>query len=323
MGSILGCRSAAIGMAAGLSSGRSPFLNISSPFPSRQHRGETEESPEAAKAQRVITARLEFAEKIGNSDHALLASIYAEWTSQQSQGGKRKALCDTLGLSFPAMKEMEQLGSLLDAALRSIGFGASPEADRNANSPRIIQTCAVAAMSPGQLIKLVKPKTIYNETAQGAKEKDNLSKDLKLFIRQSQDPTDGSSVSEKEERVFIHPSSSNFSTGTYGCPWLVYFQLLRTSKPYLRDVTECSPYALLLFGGPLRVQASKDLILIDDWVTLSANARIGSLVGALRRQVDQLLALKTTDASADISNSDTMKLIISILKTDGIGGAKK
>ena len=297
-------------------------MNIVPPRPTRQQQGESEESPEAAKAQRVLKARHEFAEKIGNSDHALLASIYGEWTSEQSHGGKRKALCDTLGLSFPAMKEMEQLGNLLDVALRSIGFVASPEADRNASSPRIIHACAVAAMSPGQLVKIIRPKTTYSETAQGAKEKDNLSKDLKLFIRQSQEPADGSSQKEKEERVFIHPSSSNFTTGAYGCPWLVYFQLLRTSKPYLRDVTECSPYALLLFGGPLTVQASKDLILIDDWVTLSANARIGSLVGALRRQVDQLLALKTTDASADISNSDTMKLITSILKTDGIGGAQ-
>ncbi|GKY91476.1 hypothetical protein MPSEU_000119900 [Mayamaea pseudoterrestris] len=319
MGSILGCRTAALGMAAGLSLTRSPFLNLDFPRKPRNQQQDEEESPEATKTRRILKSRLEMAEKMGNSDHALLAAIYIDWMSSRSDGGgRRKHLCESIGLNLPAMKEIEQLGKLLDSALTSIGFRASAEADRNLNSPRIIQACAVSAMSPAQLVKVVRPKTTYDETAQGAKEKDNRSRDLKFFIRLL---SDGTTEGTREEQVYVHPASSNFSTGTYSCPWLVYFQLLRTSKAFLRDVTECSPYALLLLGGPLTVQASKDLILIDNWAALSANARIGSLVGGLRKQIDALLAAKTADASMDISNTDAMKLITSILKTDGIGGS--
>lgn len=317
MGSVLGCRSAAIGMAAALSMGRSPFLNLDEPRHASNQQDE-EETEEVIKNRRRARARRELADRMGNSDHGLLASIYSEWSG--ATGSQRKNICESLGLSFPAMNEMGQLGRLLDSALSSIGFRASTEADRNANSPRIIHACAVAAMSPGQLVKIVRPKATYDETAQGSKEKNNQSKDLKLFVRALENGPDRSS--NKEERVFIHPSSSNFTTGNYSFPWLVYFQLMRTSKPFLRDVTECSPYALLLFGGPLSVQASKELIYVDNWAVLSANARIGSLVGGLRRQVDQLMALKTADVSVDISSTDTMRLITTIIKTDGLGGSK-
>jgi hypothetical protein len=59
----------------------------------------------------------------------------------------------------------------------------------------------------------------------------------------------------------------------------------------------------------MEVKASKGLIMIDDWIRLSANARIGSLIGALRRRVDDLLELKVTDPSVDIVGSTEMKLI--------------
>lgn len=80
-----------------------------------------------------------------------------------------------------------------------------------------------------------------------------------------------------EERVFVHPSSANFSVGQYSCPWMVYYQLVRTSKPFMRDVTECSKYDLLLFGGSIEVLAADGLIVVDNYVRMSANARIGEL----------------------------------------------
>ena len=45
-------------------------------------------------------------------------------------------------------------------------------------------------------------------------------------------------------------------------------QLVRTSKPFMRDVTECSNYDMLLFGGKIEVIAAYD------YVRMSANARI-------------------------------------------------
>jgi ATP-dependent RNA helicase DHX57 len=304
-------------MAAGLSMTRSPMLRVDEPRTYKGKQGD-EDDLEIAKCQQILKARRELSEKAGNSDHALLAVIYSEWESNRGNSSRTR-YCNSLGLSFPAMKELEQLYNLLNAALTNVGFPDSQEANSNTGSRRIMHACAVSAMSPSQLVKVVRPKTTYDETAQGAREKDNRSKDLKLFIRLTPAEAQTNAATFKEEQVFVHPSSSNFATGTFSFPWLVYFQLLRTGKAYLRDVTECSPYALLLFGGDLTVQASKDLVFINNWACLSANARIGSLVGGLRREVDKLLTLKIADPSVDISNTDTMRLIVKIIMTDGLG----
>ena len=69
----------------------------------------------------------------------------------------------------------------------------------------------------------------------------------------------------------------------------------------------------------MEVQASKGLIILDGWVTLSANARIGSLIGGLRRKVDDLLERKVNDPRLDITSSTEMKLITDLLRHDGLG----
>lgn len=165
-------------------------------------------------------------------------------------------------------------------------------------------------MAPGQLVKVRRPAAKFSDTAEGAKAKDSEARELKFFIRID---------SGREERVFIHPSSANFSNGDYSCPFLVYNSMVRTSKPFLRDVTECSAYSLLLFGGKLEVKSSKGTIVVDGWAELSANARIGSLMGGLRRRVDTLMAEKVEDPSIDIARSKEMQLIVKLIMSDGLG----
>ena len=150
----------------------------------------------------------------------------------------------------------------------------------------------------------------------GSIEKEGKAKELKFFIRGGSDDSNSGGSGDvrirdgvKEERVFIHPSSHNFAVGSYSCPWLVYHRLVRTSKAFVSDATECNPYALLLFGGAMEVRASQGLIVLDDWIRLSANARIGSLIGGLRQKVDGLLERKVADPSLDIAGSTEMKLI--------------
>lgn len=87
----------------------------------------------------------------------------------------------------------------------------------------------------------------------------------------------------------------------------------------MRDVTECSNYDLLLFGGNLEVLASNNLILIDNYVRVSANARIGALIGGLRKKLDEILSKKISDPSFDVTTSVEMKIIVKLLRTDGLG----
>lgn len=147
-------------------------------------------------------------------------------------------------------------------------------------------------------------------------EKKGEAKELKFFVRGGgehitckSDLESANRSNINEERVFIHPSSNLFVVGTFSCPWLVYHRLIHTKKAFVNDATECNPYSLLLFGGPMEVQASKGLIVLDNWIHLSANARIGSLIGGLRKIVDDLLEQKVVNPSLDISDSSEMKVI--------------
>mmetsp|Transcript_11277 Transcript_11277/g.17256 ORF Transcript_11277/g.17256 Transcript_11277/m.17256 type:complete len:111 (+) Transcript_11277:927-1259(+) len=110
----------------------------------------------------------------------------------------------------------------------------------------------------------------------------------------------------------MHPSSANFAVGSYSCPWIVFHDLVRTSKPFLRDATECSAYALLLFGGSMEVQAGAGLIVVAGWTRLTANAQIGALIGGLRKRVDELLDKKVEDPTVSIAGTTEMRIIVKI-----------
>ena len=166
-------------------------------------------------------------------------------------------------------------------------------------------------MAPAQIVRVQRSSIKYAETSEGTVQKDGVAKELKFYTRGNNEPESGDankSITKHyhgvpEERVFIHPSSANFSVGDYSCPWIVYHELVRTSKPFLRDANECNIYDLLLFGGSLQVSSSEGLIIIDNYVRLSANARIGALIGGLRKKVDEILSKKVADPSLDVAKS--------------------
>ena len=315
MGSILGCRRAGLAMAAGISTGRSPFLRVETP---RNH-GRGEESIQQQKDRLVLAERLKLFEQAGNSDHAMLAAAFMKWEKLPAGGGERKRFCEKLGLSFTGMRDIFQLVNQYDSSLSAAGYDRSADSDINSYSWRVLRTCAVSAMAPSQLVRVHRPSTKYANTAEGAREKDGVANQFKFYIRQDGEVRGGTGQ-EKEERVFLHPSSALFSVGNFSCPWLVYHSMVKTSKPFLRDATECSAYALLLFGGNLEVEARNRVIVIDGWVKLSANATIGVLTRGLRSKMDELLSEKIKDPRKDISNTPEMKLIVRLIFTDGTGG---
>lgn len=327
MGAVLGVRRAGIALAAGMSLGRSPFLRIDDRSRSRADRNSTEEMTiDELKNQSILKERKKFFKSVGNSDLAVLAATFMKWEDAASDGaGGRKRVSESLGLSFTGMREMLQLANHLDSSLSSAGYTRSKEADRNGRSMRVMQACIASALAPMQLVKIVRPKTKYAETAEGALEKDGEARGLKFFVRAGQnivnsEPNQGTELRrDQEERVFVHPSSFLFSEGNYSVPWLVYNSLVRTSKAFLRDVTECNAYALLLFGGELEVKAAKETVVVDSYVTLSANPRIASLVGGLREKFDDLLQRKIEHPSFDLAATEEMKVIVKLVQTDGLG----
>ncbi|KAL7550933.1 hypothetical protein ACHAWF_014139 [Thalassiosira exigua] len=324
MGTLLGCRDIAVAIAAGLSAGRSPFLRINTPFKGKpQNNNNDMDQEKEISNTRILEERTALFKMVGNSDHVMRGKAFLLWKECRG-ASERKQFCDKMGLSFNGMREILSLTRQLDSSLTTSGFRPSNECNRNQSSWRIVRSMIVASLSPTQVVRVQRPSTKYTETVEGSIEKEGKAKELKFFIRGGIDNVSESkgekniSGSMNQERVFIHPSSNNFVVGSYSCPWLVYHRLVRTSKPFVSDATECNPYALLLFGGSMEVQASKGLIVLDDWIRLSANARIGSLIGGLRQKVDELLMQKVANPSLDITSASEMNLITDLLRHDGI-----
>ena len=76
-------------------------------------------------------------------------------------------------------------------------------------------------------------------------------------------------------------------------------------------------YAVLLFGGSIAVEHEKGMIIVDDWASFKAPARIGVLVRELRSEVARLLDEKIEDPTMNIAGSKLIDAMHHLLSTDG------
>lgn len=118
-------------------------------------------------------------------------------------------------------------------------------------------------------------------------------------------------------RVFLHPSSVNFSCGKFESGWVVYSDLVQTSKVFVRESSMVPVYAVLLFGGAISVHHGEGLVRVDGWATFKAPARIAVLVRELRAEVGALLGRKVTDPGLDLGGSRVVEAMHHLLSTDG------
>lgn len=109
MGSLLGCRSAALSVAAGMSVGRSPFLKINSFRRNNKSNEDSMEDKDAWKNKCILDERQALFKSVGNSDHAMLAAAFTHWDNIAGGFGEKKRYCESLGLSLPSMRDMKQL----------------------------------------------------------------------------------------------------------------------------------------------------------------------------------------------------------------------
>lgn len=56
--------------------------------------------------------------------------------------------------------------------------------------------------------------------------------------------------------------------------WLVFTQLVETSRPFVREASMVPVYGLLAFGGQLEVLHEQGLLLLDGWAKFKAPARV-------------------------------------------------
>lgn len=119
-------------------------------------------------------------------------------------------------------------------------------------------------------------------------------------------------------RVFVHPSSINFSVTKYDTGWMVYSDIVETSKVFVRQCSSVPVYALLLFGGAVQVHHEKGKVSVDTWATVTAQPKIGVLVRELKKRLDTLLSVKLEQPEIEISQNSIISVVLELLSTDGM-----
>ncbi|OQR99882.1 ATP-dependent RNA helicase [Thraustotheca clavata] len=247
--------------------------------------------------------------EIPTSDHILLSKTVSSFLNVEKR--LRRQYCKDNSISYETLCSIIDLRKQYLEHLQSIGFYDAFNGERlneNSANAKVVKAALTAGLY-GNVLSVVYPEQKYYESAHGVLAASHNSKDLRFFIR---------TLDKTKERVFIHPSSINFKLGQFESPWLVYTDLVQTSKLFVRQSTMVAPYALLLFGGALEVQHEKGLIVVDDWIRFVAVARIGVLVKSLRNHLDRFLLKKIEDPTLDISKSSLVDAICHLLITEGL-----
>lgn len=96
---------------------------------------------------------------------------------------------------------------------------------------------------------------------------------------------------------------------------------MKTSKIYIRDFTAVSKFAILLFGGQLKVYQTHGVAAVDDWLKFRVGAKPATLVKYLRTSMESLLLEKIMDPKIDVAESPKGRAVIdavaALLKMEG------
>lgn len=278
-GALFGCLEASVTIAAILTS-RSPFVSP------RDKRDESK------------AARASFAENQGDVVADLRA--YEAWSTMRHRLPFRetRSWCEQNFLSSQTLNDISATRNQYLSSLREIGFlpftyqpPSSPPPstndpisppqhthyNRNASSTPLLHALLLSALHP-QTLRISLPTQKYTPTLSGTLALSPAPREIKFYTPAS-------------DRAFVHPSSTLFSSQSFGqAHFLSYFNRVATSKVFVRELSPCGCYGMLLFGGGIELDTLGRGLLVDGWVRMRGWARIGVLVGRLRGVLDGVLA---------------------------------
>lgn len=283
------------------------ILTVKSPFSSPQTKREDSKK-----------ARLAFA-PAGQGDLLTDLAAYDKWVELRSNSSYHdlREWCNQNFLSHQTLSDiasnrMQYLSALKEAAFIARSY-TSPHniasstsqtrLNTHTSSTALLRALIAGAFNP-QLTRIEFPSTKFAASHAGAVALDSDAKTIKYFT-------------EDASRVFIHPSSTLFGAQSFpgnNCRYISYFTKISTSKVFIRDCTPCNAFAVLLLGGPVVVDTSGRGLMVDGWIRMRGWARIGALVGRLRRMLDDVLArrfetMNDHDGVAGLNDAETEEVV--------------
>jgi hypothetical protein len=292
-GALFQCTDPALTIAASMSA-RSPFV---SPFDKRDE---------------ADTARKEFA--IGGSDHLTTLNAFNTWKEMRRSQGERETqtfLRESF-LSRLTLFQMEDLRKQYSDLLVNVGFlpkefrlkGGKGRDGRGSDGSVAPQSSADAYSHNIPLIKAILCAGLYP----------NIIVAPRSLVRK-----DGM-ISDKEAgecafqslkgEVYLHPCTISFSEKRLDSRYCCFHEIVKTSKTYVRDCTTVSEFALLLFGGSLKVYHTHGVVTVDGWLKFKLSPKAAALVKHLRAQMESMLLRKIVSPEEDITGSNEAKGLI-------------
>lgn len=208
------------------------------------------------------------------SDHICMLRAFEAWKLAKL-GAREVQFCWQKFLSSSSLQMMENMRNQFLDLLTGIGFiDKSLDAkEYNQYSEDTEMVCAV--LCAGLFPSVVQCKQRGRRTAFFTKE-------------------DG--------KVDLHPSSVNCRVTSFPLPYLVYSDKVKTSSIYIRDSTNISDYALLMFGGSLTPsQSGREIEMLEGYLHFSASEKTIKLVKDLRLELDRLLQRKIDEPGLEIT----------------------
>ncbi|XP_052199353.1 DExH-box ATP-dependent RNA helicase DExH1 isoform X2 [Diospyros lotus] len=228
------------------------------------------------------------------SDHIALLKAFEGWKDAKRYG-KEKAFCWENFLSSVTLQMMDDMRLQFLDLLTSIGF---VDKSRGANaynqySNDLEMVCAI--LCAGLYPNVVQCKRRGKRTAFYTKE---------------------------VGKVDIHPASVNAGVHLFPLPYMVYSEKVKTSSIYIRDSTNISDYALLMFGGNLiPSKTGEGIEMLGGYLHFSASKNVLELIRKLRGELDKLLNRKIEEPGFDISaeGKGVVAAVVELLHAHNVG----
>ncbi|XP_068342386.1 DExH-box ATP-dependent RNA helicase DExH1 isoform X1 [Pyrus communis] len=229
------------------------------------------------------------------SDHIALVKAFEGWKEAKQNGaGAGKSFCWENFLSPVTLQMMEDMRIQFLDLLSNIGF---LDKSRGANaynqySHDLEMVCAV--LCAGLYPNVVQCKRRGKRTAFYTKE---------------------------VGKVDIHPASVNAGVHLFPLPYMVYSEKVKTTSIYIRDSTNLSDYALLLFGGSLiPSKTGEGIEMLGGYLHFSASKSVLELIRKLRGELDKLLNRKIDNPGLDISSEGkaVVSAVVELLHSQNI-----
>lgn len=227
------------------------------------------------------------------SDHIALLKAF-EGYKEAKRNGRERAFCWENFLSPVTLQMIEDMRTQFIDQLSEIGFvdksrGASAY---NQYSHDMEMVCAI--LCAGLYPNVVQCKRQGKRTAFYTKE---------------------------VGKVDIHPASVNAGVHLFPLPYMVYSEKVKTTSIFIRDSTNISDYALLLFGGNfIPSKTGEGIEMLGGYLHFSASKSVLDLILKLRGELDKLLNRKVEEPGLDITveGKGVVSAVVELLQSQDV-----